>query len=86
MRSQEYLNRFFEEKEIPYKIFEIQDKSGTVNFIDTDVIIENILSAPETEQTQIANVIRRIDFKNGDICHFLKFLAQQLVQQYQTAI
>ena len=86
MNTKQYLASFFEEKKIPYKIFEIIDKSNTVHFIDTDVVIESIHSAPKTEQTQIANVIRRIDFKNGDICHFLKFLAHGLVKQYEAAI
>ncbi len=37
--------------------------------------IEHIFIAPEKEQDEIANICRRIDFANGDINHFLKFLA-----------
>ncbi len=77
-----YLTNFFEEKEIPFQSFKIQDKTNTDHFLDTDVVIESILNTNEVEQKQIANVLRRIDFKNGNVNHFLKYLAHGLVQQY----
>jgi hypothetical protein len=83
--TKQYLQWFFEEKEIPFKIFEIADKSNTIHYIDTNVVIENILSTTSTEQSQIATILRKIDFKNGDVNHFLKYLAHGMVKQYQTA-
>jgi hypothetical protein len=85
METKKYLKTFFEEKEIPFQIFTITDKNNNVHFIDTNVVIENILSTSSTEQTQIATVLRKIDFKNGDVNHFLKYLAYGMVKQYLTA-
>lgn len=82
MQVQEYITRFFEEKHIPYQTFQIEDKTGTTHFLDTDVVIEAIKTTQGTEQNQIANVLRKIDFKNGNVNHFLKYLAHGLVQQY----
>jgi len=76
-----YLTNFFKEKEVPFQSFKIEDKTNTVHFLDTDVIIESIMNTNETEQNQIANILRRIDFKNGSVSHFLKYLAHGLVQQ-----
>ena len=80
--TQEYINRFFEEKEIFYQLFTITDKTGTAHFIDTDVVIESIMNTSDSEQKQIATILRKIDFKNGSVLHFLKYLAHGLVQQY----
>ena len=82
MSTTDYLNRFFTEKEIRFEMFEIKDKSGTLNFIDTDVVIETIKNCCEEEQKKIANVLRQIDFRNGDVNHFLKYLAVGLVNNW----
>ena len=82
--TKQYLKNFFEEKEIPFQIFTITDNHSNTHYIDTNIVIENILSTTSTEQIQIANVLRKIDFKNGSVTHFLKFLAHGLVKQYQT--
>ena len=82
MTTQAYINQFFEEKEIPFQLFTIEDKTGTTHFLDTDVVIESIKNTSESEQTKIANVLRQIDYKNGSVVHFLKFLAHGLVKQY----
>ena len=85
MTTQTYINRFFEEKVIPFQLFTIEDKTGMTHFIDTDVVIESIKNTSNSEQTKIANVLRQIDYKNGSIVHFLKFLAHGLVKQYAEA-
>jgi hypothetical protein len=70
-----YLRMFFEEKNLPHKDFEITTEAGTYNLIPSEVVIEHIMIAPEHEKEQIANIIRKIDFMNGDVNHFLKHLA-----------
>lgn len=77
-----YLDLFFEEKEIPYISWELQDSTGTPHFIDNEYIIETVKVAPKHEQEKIADVLRKIDFHNGDVNDFLKHLAQGLVNNY----
>lgn len=72
-----YIENFFDEKEIPEMIFEVEGSSG-INYIPNDVVIEHIKLAPTSEQQQIANVLRKIDFFNGDVNHFLQHLAGAL--------
>ena len=77
MTAIKYIKNFFDEKEIPHMIFEVNGESG-INYIPNDVVIEHIKNAPTHEQQQIANVLRKIDFCNGDVNHFLKHLAGAL--------
>ncbi len=83
--TKQYLKTFFEEKEIPFQIFTIIDNHHDTHYIDTNVVIENIMLSTSTEQAQIATILRKIDFKNGSVTHFLKFLAHGMVKQYNKA-
>ena len=75
-----YLRTFFEEKELPYQQWEITNDEGTWNLISNEVVIEHVLLTQGEERTQIENVIRKIDFLNGDVNDFLRHLAGALVQ------
>lgn len=75
-----YLKTFFEEKNLPEVSFEVTSPNGTPNFIDNEVVIEHIMICPEHEKKQIAEVIRKIDFMNGNINHFLNHLASAIAQ------
>jgi hypothetical protein len=78
--TNEYLEKFFEEKEIPYKMFEIKHK-GEVHLIDNDFIIELIKKAPAVEKKAIGNMLRKIDFLNGNVNHYLEHLANGYINQ-----
>jgi hypothetical protein len=78
-KTAKYLELFFEEKEIKFEAWEIYHNEQ-LHLIDTDVVIEAIKGAPTREQEQIANTLRKIDFVNGNVNHFLKFLAEQFIQ------
>lgn len=82
MKTSTYIKTFFSEKQIPFTPFEIKDKHQTTHFLNTEVVIEFILSAPQHEQEQIASILRKIDFKNGSVLHFLKYLAHGLVLNF----
>lgn len=60
-------------------IFEVEGASGT-NYIPREVVIEHIKIATRQEQIKIKDTLVRIDFKNGDINHFLKHLAEGLAR------
>lgn len=80
--SKRYLEIFFKEKNLPHQSWELTSPNGTYHLIDSEVVIEAVLNAPPEEQTQIADIIRQIDFRNGDVNHFLRHLAQGLVNNY----
>lgn len=74
-----YLETFFKEKQLPDVSWELTADDGTTHFIGSDVVREHIASASADEQNKIADVIRRIDFANGDVNDFLKHLAGALI-------
>lgn len=77
-----YLNQFFAEKEIDNVNYSIIDRNGSTHIFDNITLIDRIKNTGESEQRQIANVLKRIDFKDGSIQHFLNYLADSLIQNY----
>ena len=75
----DYLERFFEEKEIEYKQFEIK-QGGLKHIISTEQIIRLIKQSSREEKNQIVNVLRKIDFKNGNVEDFLEHLAEGFIK------
>lgn len=72
-----YLRDFFAEKDIAEVTFEVAGDSG-VNHIPNAVVVEHIAKVDAAEAGKLAGVLRRIDFANGDVNHFLAHLAQAL--------
>ena len=64
---------------MPYESWELVSDVGNVHLIDSDVVLEHMATATVAEQNKIADVIRRIDFANGDVNDFLKHLAGALI-------
>ena len=82
MSEQRYLETFFREKDITYKMYEVEDDGPMGNhLIDSEMVIDLILHAPEGEQATVAHTLRQIDFRNGDVHHYLEFLAGCFVKQ-----
>ena len=80
--SVKYLQTFFEEKQLPPASWALTDQSGMEHFVDSEVVIEAIMNASPEEQDGIANMIRKIDFANGDVNDYLKHLAQGMINNY----
>jgi len=76
MAKKDFFDVFFEEKKIPPKTFEVKDKHGNTHFIDNEFVISLIKSASQEEKKKIEQVLRKIDFHNGDVNHFLEHLAK----------
>lgn len=74
------LEKFFEEKEIPYTEWEIEHE-GQTNFINSDFIIQSILKTKGDERTKIAGTLFKLDFHHAAIVPYLKFLAECLLKQ-----
>jgi hypothetical protein len=78
--NQKWAERFFEEKDLPYKSFEIEHNDET-HFIDNEFVIELITQhTADFELFGIISILRKIDFANGDVNHFLGHLAEGYVK------
>lgn len=73
-----YLVTLFDEKNISLETsIEVQGASGT-NFMTLQNVVDAIVIAPKHEQRKIKDILVQIDFKNGDVLHFMKHLANAL--------
>jgi hypothetical protein len=78
MTFTKWLETFTTEKNLDLEqVFAVEGKSGT-NHIPLGCVIEAIKSAPSSEQAGIKSMIVKIDFRNGDVCHYFKHLAQAI--------
>jgi len=79
--SVRYLETFFAEKDLDLDAtFEVTGPSGTWNLIPYGVVVEHIMIASPAEQQKIAGILRRIDFANGDVLHFLRHLGEAIAR------
>ena len=79
MSSKTYLKNFFEEKGIDLdEYFTVEGPEWGENIMPYQVVVDAIFTTSEKEQDAIADTLRRIDFKNGDVRHYLRHLAQAL--------
>lgn len=76
-----WFNRFFEEKDLPSKTFEIEH-DGTIHMMDSDFVIELIKSSSPDEKTKIKEMLIRIDFRNADVNDYLRHLAVGFVKTH----
>jgi len=75
-----WLDTFIEEKGIDLDdTFELEGPSG-MNFMSYGVVVEHIKLTQGEEQKMIKDVIVKIDFKNGDVRHFFRHIAQAIVR------
>jgi hypothetical protein len=80
----EYLRNFFAEKDIPETTFEKVSRSGTTHFVDNAVVVEHLnVIEDESILRGIEDTLRKIDFRNGDVNHFLEHLAGAVVELFE---
>jgi len=73
-----WLDTLIEEKGIDLeRNIEVDGPSG-LNIMPLSMVIDAIKATGSNEQAQIKNTLVRIDFANGDICHFFNHLAGAL--------
>jgi len=79
-KMKNWINTLIEEKGLNiHTTIDVEGKSG-LNIIPLGVVVEHILIAPQHEQNQIKNTLVKIDFHNGDVMHFLTFLAKAIAR------
>lgn len=80
MTNQEFFDLFFEEKKLPLVSWEIV-VGETTHFIDSDFVIDLIgCIEDDDEARRIEVILRKIDTQNGDVHHFLRFLAEEYLK------
>jgi len=80
---QKYFETFFEEKDLPIEVWDINDDKGRFHIINSEIIIQQIIeSCGEEEQKLIRTQLVKLDFANQPILPYLKHLAQGFVNAY----
>lgn len=70
-----WLDTFTTEKGLDVEqVFTVEGASGP-NYIPLGCVLDAIKSTTAHEQAQIKSMIVRIDFRNGDVCHYFQHLA-----------
>jgi len=82
-KEHRYLTTFFAEKNLPLARWELVDNNGTVHHINNEVIIESLLNMHQSDLVVICANIRKLDFLNGDINHFLRYVAIGFINNVQ---
>ena len=77
-----YLYRYFEETDLPYRTFKVTDSTGVEHTIPNEVVLQFMAQTGPGERKKIEDTIRQIDFRAGDVNHFLQHLAKALAEQY----
>jgi len=76
-----YLRDFFAEKDIPETTFDFKDSKGTWHHMPNVCVVEQIAACPvDSGLRQIESTLRRIDFHNGSVNHFLAHLARGMAE------
>jgi len=77
MEFTKWLYTMLEEKRIDMEdTFEIESENSGWNLIPIGAVAEYMTQSDVNTQGQMKNNLVAIDFKNGDIKHFLKYVAQ----------
>ena len=74
-----FYRRMAEEKGILMKSFTVE-VDGVAHMMNVEQIIQLIEQAPEHEQEHIKFTFSQIDFHNGDLMHYIKFLAKAFIE------
>ena len=75
MKIERWLNEFIDESDLDLDhVFEIEHE-GTLHLMDFEVVVDSILALPPKSQIKIKKKIVAIDSENGDIIHYLDWVA-----------
>jgi len=73
-----WLDTFITEKGVDLEATFQFDNNNGFNIMPYGVVVEAIKSATRIERAQIKSTIVKIDFANGDVLHFFRFLGRGL--------
>lgn len=76
-----WIDTFIDEKGLDLDHeFEVYDDHENVHFIDLAYLVTLMKGAGKREHAQIQHKVAEIDFKNGDVMHFFRFLCVAYVK------
>lgn len=78
MTFNKWLDTFLSEKGIDLdQPFTVDGKSGP-NFMEVSHVVDAMKATSPAEQAKIKTTLVQIDFRNGDVMHFIKHLARAI--------
>lgn len=78
-----YLMMYFAETDLQRTTYRVKSPSGVSHQIPTQVVLEHLAQTSGGELRQIEDIIRKIDFANGDLHDFLGHLATAIAAGYE---
>ena len=72
-----YLNNLLDEKGLENATIQIE---GVINDIEVSDVVNFICSLDSITQNSIKRKLVEIDFQNGDVMHFFKYIAEGMVK------
>ncbi|PFX43685.1 hypothetical protein COL24_05335 [Bacillus toyonensis] len=83
--NKSFYRTMLEEKKLMNKTFMVK-LDGVTHIFNVERMVTVIEESTEEEQVQIKKVFSYLDFHNGDLMHYLNFLAEcYVMMNYQTA-
>ncbi|KAA5263696.1 hypothetical protein [Bacteroides faecis] len=73
-----YIETLLKEKDIDLGTWLLEDK-GQIG-LTIEMLIEFVYSMPDATVQEVENTFRKIDFKNGDVMHYVTFLAEGMIE------
>lgn len=72
-----YLNTLILEKGISNEtIIEVEGPQWGLNFIPLQIVLDFLISTDKETQAKAKSNLIKIDFHNGDVMHFFKYIAK----------
>jgi len=72
-----YFRRLLSEKNISLDtVLEVEGAEWGLNMIPVEVVVEFMENADRATQTKMRNTLIQIDFKNGNVMHFITYVAK----------
>ena len=73
-----YLETLIEEKglDLHATIIEVEGEEWGLNIIELGAVVDYIMASGPANQAKVKDTLVKIDFHNGSVMHFFKFLAK----------
>ena len=72
-----YFRTLLSEKNISLDtVLEVEGADYGTNFIPVECVVEFMENADRATQTKMRNTLIQIDFKNGNVMHFITYVAK----------
>ena len=77
-----FYRKMVEEKGLIDTPLEIISKEKEKHYMTVETVIEFIENSPKNIKNKIRNTMSLIDFKDGDLIHYMEYIAQGMIDFY----